>query len=134
MRDLNKVFLIGRLGKDPELRTTKNGTKVAHFPLATARWIGPAPGSEAVEEGREETNWHLIVVWGRQGEACAQYLKKGSAVHVEGSVRTRKYQNKKGEDRYSTEVFAESVNFLPGKRLLLEAAADAVVAETARAS
>ncbi len=137
MRDLNKVFLIGRLGKDPVTRATKNGTAVTHFPLATAKWIGPPPGAalaEGEEMGKEETFWHLIVVWGKQAEACAQYLRKGSPVHIEGSVRTRKYQNKKGEDRYSTEVHAESVSFLPSKRVSLEAAADAVVAETAQAS
>src|SRR5687767_1549387 len=101
MRDLNKVFLIGRLGKDPEKRVTKNGATVVHFSLATSRWISPAPGSGS-EEGREETSWHSVSVWGRQGETCAQYLKKGDAVHVEGQVRTRKYQDKGGEDRYFT--------------------------------
>src|SRR5262245_28552322 len=114
MRDLNKVFLIGRLGKDPLRRETKNGTSVTHFPLATSRWIRSLPDAEGNTEVREETQWHKVVVWGKQGDACVQYLKKGNPIHVEGSVRSHKYKASDGGDRYAFEIIADSVSFLAG--------------------
>jgi single-strand DNA-binding protein len=115
MKDVNKVILIGRLGKDPVQRETKNGLAVVHFPLATSRRVvEQEAGAEAKE--RDETQWHKIVVWGKQAEACNQYLVKGQAVFIEGSVRTRKYKNKDGGERFSFEVHAENVSFLGRKR------------------
>jgi single-strand DNA-binding protein len=130
MKDLNKVILIGRLGNDPVRRETKNGTPVAHFSLATSRLL-PASGPEKglhekglEEEGqdeeggepgkREETVWHNIVVWGRQGEVCYQFLRKGRTVYVEGAMRKRSFTSKDGQQRVSFEVHADSVGFLGG--------------------
>lgn len=134
MRDVNKVILIGRLGANPVQRQTKNGIPVVHFPVATtrrtrppaeveaereARPAGAAAGaggaSEAAPEIAEETQWHRIVAWGRQGQVCAEYLRKGSSVYVEGSVRTRKFEGKDGDERIAFEVHAEEVSFLGGR-------------------
>jgi single-strand DNA-binding protein len=120
MKDLNKVILIGRLGNDPIRRETKNGTPVAHFSLATSRLLPAASvegdlGEEAGEPGkREETVWHNIVVWGRQGEVCYQFLRKGRTVYVEGAMRKRAFTTKDGQERVSFEVHADSVGFLGG--------------------
>jgi single-strand DNA-binding protein len=116
MKDVNKIMLIGRLGTDPVQRETKNGLAVVHFPLATSRRVvEQEPGAEAKE--REETQWHKIVVWGKQAEACKLYLVKGQAVFVEGMMRSRKYTNKEGAERISFEVHAENVSFLGRKRV-----------------
>ncbi|OFZ69462.1 MAG: hypothetical protein A3K03_02430 [Bdellovibrionales bacterium RIFOXYD1_FULL_44_7] len=111
MTDVNKILLIGRLGTDPVQRTTKNGSPVVHFSLATSRRFKSAEA----EEPMRETQWHNIVAWGKQGEACAQYLKKGSSVFIEGVVKTRKYEDKEGAKRVSFEVHAQHVNFLGSK-------------------
>jgi single-strand DNA-binding protein len=113
-RDVNKVILLGRLGADPVRRETKNGRAVVNFPLATSRRT--APQEEGGEAGTE-TVWHRVVAWGKDGENCAQFLRKGEAVFVEGSFRSRKYAGKDGVDRYSYEVHAEQVKFLPGAPL-----------------
>ncbi len=113
MKDVNKIILIGRLGADPILRETKTGAVVVHFPVATARRVKPTEPSEE-EPKTEETQWHRIVAWGRQGETCAQYLKKGQKVYVEGSILSRKYEAKDGSERMSFEVIAETVSFLGG--------------------
>ncbi len=123
MKDVNKVILVGRLGGDPVLRETKNGIPVANFSLATSRRLK----TEATVEGesvepQEETQWHRVVVWGRQGEACTQYLKKGHAIYVEGSVRSRKYETKEGESRLSYEIHADEVSFLAPPRAKLDVA------------
>src|SRR3954466_14538496 len=98
MKDLNKVFLLGRLGNDPILRATKNGLPVTHFSLATSRRVlEQEEGAE--NQGKEETQWHRVVVWGKQGEHCKQYLSKGQPVYIEGNIRTRKYTNKDGNER-----------------------------------
>ncbi len=127
MRDMNKIFLMGRLGNNPILRETKNGTSVAHFSLATSRRVksqepeasqeDESPRSAASDGYAEETQWHRIVVWGKLGELCAQRLSKGNSVFVEGSVRTRKYSlmpeaAEKGQERIAFEVHAENVNFV----------------------
>jgi len=117
-RDVNKVILMGRLGADPVQRATKNGTTVVHFPLATSR------RTQAEEEGGEpksETVWHRVIVWGKQGEHCAQYLKKGQSAYVEGSFRSRKFDGKDGAERFSYEVHAQEVNFLPSLRTVAQA-------------
>ena len=108
MKTVNKVILVGRLGGDPVLRQTKTGHSVTNFSLATDRFV-PA-GSEP------ETQWHRIVVWGRHGEVCNQYLKKGELAYIEGELRTHEYESKEGEKRKSIEVHANEVHFLSGKR------------------
>jgi single-strand DNA-binding protein len=105
-------MLIGRLGGDPIQRETQNGNPVVNFSLATSRRV-----RDQAENYVDETDWHKVVVWGRQGEACKQYLKKGQPVFVEGSLRSRQYTGKDGAARMAFEVYAESVSFLstPGK-------------------
>jgi single-strand DNA-binding protein len=117
MKDVNKIILIGRLGADPVLRETKTGAVVVHFPVATSRRVKSTEPSEDETPKTEETQWHRIVAWGRQGEACAQYLKKGQKVYVEGSVLSRKYEAKDGTEKMSFEVIAETVSFLGGGKV-----------------
>ncbi len=117
MKDVNKIILIGRLGADPVLRETKTGAVVVHFPVATSRWVKPTEPSEDEIPKTEETQWHRIVAWGRQGEACAQYLKKGQKVYVEGSLLSRKYEAKDGTEKMSFEVIADTVSFLGGGKM-----------------
>jgi single-strand DNA-binding protein len=120
MKDINKVILVGRLGKDPVQRETKTGLAVTHFPLATSRRIRPdgqaegEEGAEAEARAKEETQWHRVVVWGKQGEACSQFLRKGEPVYVEGTLRSHKYDGKDGQSRVSFEVHADEVSFLKG--------------------
>lgn len=121
MKDFNKIILLGRLGADPILRETKAGVAVTHFPLATTRRTGTptqaTEGSdEVVTERGETTQWHRVVVWGKQGQHCAQYLKKGQSVLIEGSMRSHKFDGKDGKERVSYEVHAENVSFLPSGR------------------
>jgi len=106
---VNKVILIGNLGKDPEVRYTANGRPVARFPIATSEvWNDPEGNRQ------ERTEWHNIIVWGKQGETCAQYLAKGRQVFVEGSIRSRSFDDKSGNKRYVTEIVAQKVRFLGG--------------------
>ena len=107
---VNKVILVGNLGRDPEARYTQSGTPVTTLNLATTRkWKG--------RDGQlqEETEWHRIVAWQKLAELCAQYLHKGSKIYVEGRLQTRKYQAQDGSDRYTTEIVAETVKFLDPK-------------------
>lgn len=113
MKDVNKIILLGRLGADPIQRETKSGTVVVHFPVATSRRLREDGESEG-ESFTEETQWHRIVAWGKRGEHCALYLRKGNRVYVEGSVRTRKYDTKDGEARIAFEIHADEVSFLGG--------------------
>jgi single-strand DNA-binding protein len=106
---VNKVILIGNLGKDPEVRHTANGKAVARFSLATSEVWNDAEGTR-----QERTEWHNIVVWGKQGETCAQYLAKGRQAYIEGSIRNRSYDDKNGQKRYITEIVAQRVRFLGG--------------------
>ncbi len=109
MPSINKVILIGHLGKDPELRYLPNGQPVANFNIATSeRWTGKDgnPG--------ERTEWHRIVVWGKTADNCKEYLSKGSAVYIEGKLQTREWVNKEGQKQRTTEVVAQSVQFLGG--------------------
>lgn len=107
---LNKVLLIGRLGGDPEIRYTTNGTAVANFNVATNETWTNKEG----EKG-ERTEWHKIVVWGKQAELCGEYLSKGRQVFIEGRLQTRSYEDKEGKKRYITEVRADSVQFLDSR-------------------
>ena len=100
MSDINKIILVGRLGQDPVQRQTRNGKAVVNFSLATNRKKG------------EETEWHHVVVWGKQGESCAKYLKKGSSIYLEGTMKSKKYLGKQGESLTAREVHASFVNFL----------------------
>ncbi len=109
MASVNKVILVGNLGKDPEVRFTPSGRAVARFTLATTEsWMDQ-------ESGRQErTDWHNIVVWGKQAESCGQYLAKGRQVYVEGRITSRSYDDKDGNKRYITEIVAQRVQFLGG--------------------
>src|SRR2546428_8728603 len=106
---VNKALLIGNLGKDPEVRFTASGRAVARFPVATSEVWTDAEGQR-----QERTEWHNVVVWGKQAETCGQYLAKGRQVYVEGSIRTRQYDDKEGNRRYITEIIAQRVQFLGG--------------------
>lgn len=109
MASVNKAIVLGNLGRDPELRHTAGGKAVATLRVATNEvW------SDQSGERQERTEWHSIVVWGRQAENCAQYLKKGRTVYIEGRLQTRKWQDKEGHDRYSTEIVADRVQFIGG--------------------
>lgn len=96
---LNKIMIIGHLGKDPEVRYTKDGTAVANLRIATTeKW------TDKTGEKQEKTEWHAVVLWGRQAEIAEQYLQKGRLVYVEGRLETRKWQDQAGADRYTTEI------------------------------
>lgn len=110
MRGVNKVILIGNLGKDPEVRHLEGQMTVANFTLATNRRFKTKNG-----EMKDETEWHRIVVWGKLAEIVEQYIKKGSAVYIEGSLQTRKWQDKDGHDRYTTEIRANEIQMLDRK-------------------
>ena len=110
MRGVNKVIIIGNLGADPESRQFNNGGGVTNISVATSeQWTDKQSG-----EKREATEWHRISLFNRLGEIAAQYLRKGSKVYIEGSLRTRKYQDNNGQDRYITEIRAESLQMLDG--------------------
>ena len=107
---LNKVMIIGRLGRDPELRYTQTGSPIASLNVATDESYVDREGNKV-----ERTEWHRVSVFQRQAENCAQYLGKGSLVYIEGSLQTRKWQDQQGQDRYSTEIKAQRVQFLDRK-------------------
>jgi single-strand DNA-binding protein len=109
MASVNKAIILGNLGRDPELRHTPAGKAVCTLRVATNEVWTDQSG-----ERQERTEWHSIVVWGRQAENCNQYLKKGRSVYVEGRLATRKWQDKDGKDRYSTEIVADRVQFIGG--------------------
>jgi len=109
-RGVNKVILVGNLGQDPEVRYTANGTAVANLRIATSEsWRDKQTG-----EQRENTEWHTVVLFGKTAEIASQYLKKGRQVFIEGKLQTRKWQDKSGNDRYSTEVVANDMQMLGG--------------------
>lgn len=103
---MNKVILIGNLGRDPELHYTQSGSSVANFTLAT--------NEKFLKDGelQEHTEWHNIVVWGKQAEACNKYIKKGNHIAVDGKITYRSYEDKEGNKRYITEIIANRVEFL----------------------
>jgi single-strand DNA-binding protein len=106
---VNKVILIGRLGQDPEVRQTPSGAPVANFSVATNEHWTDKSGQK-----QESTEWHRIVVWGKQAEHCAQFLSKGREAYIEGRLQTRKWDDQNGQTRYTTEVVAQTVRFLGG--------------------
>ncbi|MCP5039982.1 MAG: single-stranded DNA-binding protein [bacterium] len=111
MASINKVILIGNLGRDPELRYTQSGQAVANFTLATNENYTNRSGEKV-----EQTEWHRIVVWGKTAELCAQYLAKGRPAYVEGRLQTRDWEDKEGVKRQTTEINAMTVQFLGGAR------------------
>ena len=111
MASINKVILIGNLGRDPEVRYTPSGAAVCNLRLATTRnWKSRDTG-----ERQEETEWHSVVLYDRQAEVAGEYLKKGRPVYIEGRLKTRKWQDKDGNDRYTTEIVADSMQLLGGR-------------------
>ena len=110
-RGVNKVILIGNLGADPEVRYTPNGNAVANITLATTEiWKDKQSG-----DNQERTEWHRIVFFNRLAEIVGEFLKKGSKCYVEGSLRTRKWQDKSGQDRYTTEIIANNMQILDSR-------------------
>ena len=117
---VNKVILVGRLGRDPELRYTQGGQAVANFTVATNEFWRDKDG-----ERQERTEWHRIVAWGKQAEFCGNYLSKGRQVYVEGRLQTREWEDKEGEKRRTTEIVANSIQAIgPGGRRGEEGASD----------
>src|SRR6478735_2125865 len=110
-RGVNKVILIGNLGADPETRSMPSGMTVANIRVATSEsWKDKQSG-----EQKERTEWHSVALFGRLGEIAGEYLRKGSQVYIEGSLRTRKWQDKEGRDRYTTEVIASDMQMIGGR-------------------
>ena len=110
MASVNKVILVATLGKDPDVRQAQNGNAICNLSAATSRKYKDAHG-----EYQEETEWHRISLFGRMAELAGQYLSKGSSVYIEGRLRTRKYTDKEGIDRYVTEIIGEHMQFLDKK-------------------
>ena len=111
MASVNKVILIGNLGRDPEIRYLPSGQAVANFTVATNdRW------TDREGKPQERTEWHRIVVWAKQAENCANYLSKGRSVYIEGRLQTREWEDKEGQKRSTTEIVAQNVTFLGSPR------------------
>ena len=108
MAGVNKVILVGNLGRDPEIKYTPSGVAVANFSIATSdEWKDKNTG-----EKQERTEWHRIVAWRRLGEICGEYLRKGSQVYIEGKLQTRSWEDRDGNTRYTTEIVAQSMQML----------------------
>ena len=116
MASVNKVILVGNLGADPETRYLPSGEAVANLRLATTDTWKDKDGNK-----QEATEWHRISFFGRQAEVCGQYLKKGSQIYVEGSIRTRKWQDKEGQDRYTTEIRGDRMQMLGSRQGMSDA-------------
>ncbi len=110
MSGVNKVILLGNLGKDPEVRALENGNKVTTFSLATSRSYKGQDGQRV-----EETEWHKVVLWGNLAELAEKYLSKGRKVFIEGRLKTRSWDDKEGQKRYTTEVVAENMTFVDSR-------------------
>ncbi|SRR5260221_428569 len=111
MASINKVILVGRLGKDPEVKATPNGNTVAKFSLATDERYTDREGNK-----QERTEWHNVVAWGKLGEICGQYLRKGKLVYIEGKIRTDSWEDKETKvKRYRTEIIADTMQMLDRK-------------------
>ncbi len=106
MASVNKVILLGRLGQDPEVRTTPGGTSVGNFSVATSGWAG------GQDQKEERTEWHRVVVFGKTAENCGRYLKKGREVYLEGRIQYRTWDDRDGNKRYTTEIVASVVQFV----------------------
>ena len=111
MAGVNKVILVGNLGKDPEVRYLDGGVAVANFPLATTETYKDKTGNRV-----DQTEWHNVVLWRGLAEITEKYLKKGSQVYIEGKLRTRSYDDKEGIKRYTTEIVADNMTMLGGRR------------------
>jgi single-strand DNA-binding protein len=107
MAGINKVILVGNLGKDPEVRHLENNVSVATFPLATSESYKDKNGQRI-----EKTEWHNVVAWRGLAEVAEKYVKKGQMVYIEGKIRTRSYQDKEGQQRYTTEIVADTLTML----------------------
>jgi single-strand DNA-binding protein len=110
MASVNKVILVGNLGRDPEMRYLPSGDAVANLRIATTEKYKDKSGAM-----QEATEWHTVAFFGKTAEVCGQYLKKGSQIYVEGSLRTRKWQDKEGNDRYTTEIRGDRMQMLGGR-------------------
>ena len=111
MASVNKAIILGNIGKDPEVKYTASGEAICNITVATSEsWKDKATG-----EKKELTEWHRISFFGKLAEICGQYLKKGSQVYVEGSIRTRKWTDKEGQERYTTEIRGDEMKMLGGK-------------------
>ncbi|WP_333699576.1 single-stranded DNA-binding protein, partial [Rivihabitans pingtungensis] len=110
MASVNKVILVGNLGRDPEVRYMPNGDAVANYSIATTETWKDKNGMR-----QEKTEWHNIVMYRRLAEIAGEYLKKGSSVYIEGRLQTRKWQDKQGNDRYTTEIVADQMQMLGGR-------------------
>ncbi len=108
---VNKVILIGRLGQDPDLRYTPSGTAVTTLSVATNEVWRDRDGNN-----QERTEWHRVVLWGKQAETAGEYLKKGSRIYIEGRLQTRNWEDKDGNRRYTTEVIASRMQFMDGRQ------------------
>lgn len=110
-RGINKVILVGNLGRDPEMRYTQSGAAVANLVVATSEsWKDKQTG-----EQQERTEWHRVVMFNRLGEIAGEYLKKGSKVYIEGKIQTRKWQDNNGQDRYTTEIVGNEMQMLDSR-------------------
>ena len=116
---LNKAMVLGRLGQDPELKYTPNGTAVCNFSVATSENWNDKSGQK-----QERTEWHRVVVWGKLAELCNQYLAKGRQAFLEGRIQTRSWDDKNGQKRYTTEIVAQTVQFIGGPSDKAQASAD----------
>jgi single-strand DNA-binding protein len=129
-RGVNKVILVGNLGKDPETRYMPSGSAVTNLRIATTEaWKDKQSG-----EQQERTEWHSVAMFGRLAEIAAEYLRKGSQIYIEGKLRTRKWQDKEGKDRYTTEIVADEMQMLGGKGGGASAGAGAAMAGGATAA
>jgi single-strand DNA-binding protein len=108
---INRVFILGNLGADPELKTTGGGSSVCEMRIATGEsWF-----DKSSNERKERTTWHRVIVWGKSAENCAKYLRKGSKAFVEGRIQVREWQDQSGNKRHTTEIVANSVQFIDTK-------------------
>ena len=107
MSNMNKVILMGNLGRDPELRHTAKGNPVVNLSLATTRWKKNEAG-----ESTPETEWHRAIVWGKRAESCAQFLTKGSRVFLEGTIQSRSWEDKEGKQRRTSEILVDRIQFM----------------------
>ena len=126
MAGINKVILVGNLGKDPEVRTLENGAKVANFTLATSESYKNRDGQRVTQ-----TEWHNIVLWRGLAEIAEKYLRKGNQVYIEGKIKTRSWDDKDGVKRYTTEILGDNLTMLGGKRDMEESEAAPASAENA---
>lgn len=110
MASVNKAIIVGRLGQDPEIRSTQNGSNVANLSVATSERYRDKSG-----QTQEQTEWHRITLWGKLADVASNYLRKGSQVYIEGKIQTRKWTDKDGVDRYTTEINGFSLQMLDSK-------------------